>query len=146
MEEIKKPEEQKQENSLTPEQQMKQRTEQIKIAREVAKDGKGVLKLTRPVHANDQEINELSYDFSALTGMEYIEAMDSDPNAAGSYAISSRQAITLFAIAAAKLSKPADKQDILRDLFFMDALKAEELAKLFFNLASAMGNQRLSKM
>lgn len=128
------------------EKDMRARAEQLKIAREVALDGKGKMKLTMPVRSNDKEYMELSYDFAAVTGMEYVQAMDSDPSASGNYGISTKQAITLFAIAAAKKTDQVDKQDILRDLYISDAIKAEELAKLFFNVASAEANQRISKM
>lgn len=128
------------------EKEMRARAEQLKIAREVALDGKGKMKLKTPVRSNDKEYMELSYDFAAVTGMEYVQAMDSDPSASGNYGISTKQAITLFAIAAAKKTDQVDKQDILRDLYISDAIKAEELAKLFFNVASAEANQRISKM
>lgn len=128
------------------ENEMRARAEQLKIAREVALDGNGKLKLKMPVRSHDKEIMELSYDFAAVTGMEYVQAMDSDPSASGNYGMSTKQAITLFAIAAAKKTDQVDKQDILRDLYISDAIKAEELAKLFFNVASAEANQRISKM
>ncbi len=130
----------------TEEENFKQRAEQLKIAREVAREGKGRLKLKMPIHAADKEFYELAYDFSTVTGMEYIKAMDSDPGAAAPFGISSKQAITLFAIAAAKHTEHVDMEDILRDLFITDTIKAEELAKLFFAASSAEGNQRISKM
>ena len=142
--EAKQPAEEVKESSSA--ETMKNRAEQLKIAREVAFEGKGKLTLISPIHAADKSIHELKYDFTTVTGMEYIKAMDSDSSASSPYNISSKQAITLFAIAAAKQTEFVDKEDILRDLFISDAIKAEELARLFFGVSSAEGNQRISKM
>ena len=76
------------------EELQKQMREQVETARaknreanEAISQGKGRLRLETPILAGDTEITELVFDFMSLTGMEYIDAMDTDPNAQQIYRI-----------------------------------------------------------
>ena len=130
--------------------QMRQQLEEAKAknreANEAIGEGKGRLRLETPILAGDEEITELVYDFSVLTGMEYIDAMDSDQNAAQIYRITYRQALALFAIAAAKQSDLLDMKDIISRIGATDAVEAVQLATLFFTASTRAGHLRISKM
>ena len=106
---------------------------------------KGRLTLETPIKSGDEEITELIYDFTALNGMEYTDAMDSDPNATGNYRITYRQALSLFAKAAAKQTDRLDMQDIVSQIGVTDAVEGVQLATLFFNASTRAGRLRISK-
>ena len=145
------------ENTTMNENEQKQEEQQVLIeaaeklkqaaidAQTAMSEGKGVLKLEKPIRAGGEDVNELPYDFTALTGMEYADAMDADPNSANLFRITSRQALNLFAMAAAKETRKADKRDILERIGTSDALKGIQLASLFFNISTKAGNLRISK-
>ncbi len=130
--------------------QMRQQLEEARAknreANEAVGQGKGRLRLETPILAGDEEIKELAYDFSALTGMEYIDAMDSDQNATQIYRITYRQALALFAAAAAKQSDVLDIKDIVSGIGVTDAVEAVQLATLFFTASTRAGHLRISKM
>lgn len=115
-------------------------------AQEAMRQGKGRLKLEVPIKSGDTEITELIYDFTALNGMEYTDAMDSDPNAMGSFRITYRQALSLFAKAAAKQTDRVDMQDIVSRIGVTDAVEGVHLATLFFTASTRAGRLRISKM
>ena len=117
----------------------------IEEAQEVMKSGKGRLKLETPINAGGEEITELVYDFTELTGLEYTDAMDSDMNAENPFRVTRRQALALFAKAAAKQMQRIDMQDILAGLGMTDAVEAVELASLFFSASTRAGRMRISK-
>ena len=114
-------------------------------AQEALVEGKGRLKLDTPIHAGDQDIDELPYDFTRLTGMEYVECMDNDSTNAQIFRITYKQGLNLFAAAAAKECKAADKRDILEKIGVSDSIKASQVAMLFFNVQSRAGNMRILK-
>lgn len=130
--------------------QMRQQLEEARAknreANEAVGQGKGRLRLETPILAGDEEIKELVYDFSVLTGMEYIDAMDSDQNATQIYRITYRQALSLFAAAAAKQSDVLDIKDIVSGIGVTDAVEAVQLATLFFTASTRAGHLRISKM
>ena len=130
-------------------EQLQKEMEEIRIksreATEAMSEGKGKLSLEKPILAGDREIGELPYDFTALTGLEYIEAMDSDANASQIFRISYRQALALFAKAASKETPALDMQDILSRIGVTDTVKAVQLATLFFIASTRAGHQRISK-
>lgn len=125
---------------------MEETRARIKEASEAMSQGKGRLRLETPITAGDQELTELAYDFTAITGMEYTDAMDSDAAAQQIYRITYRQALSLFATAAAKQTALADRQDILSRMGMTDAVAAVQLATLFFTASTRAGQMRISKM
>ena len=141
--------------TMTPEKreemrkQFAARMEEVKArtkeAQEAMGQGKGRLRLEKPIQSGDEEITELIYDFTEMTGVEYTDAMDSDQNAVGNYRITYRQALALFAKAAAKQTERLDMQDILSKIGVTDAVEAVQLATLFFNASTRAGRLRISK-
>lgn len=142
-------EEQRQKNAEIREQLRKQVEEEQKRlleSLEAMKQGKGRLQLEKPILSGDKEINELTYDFTELTGMDYTEAMDSSPNAAQNLSvIGYRQGLSLFAKAAAKQTDGLDMQDIVERIGVTDAAEAVELASIFFSGSLRAGRKRISK-
>lgn len=124
---------------------LKERRERRRVANEAMMEGKGRLELEKPILARDEEITELPYDFTEITGLEYTEAMDKDPNASQIYRITYKQALVLFAIAAAKQSDNLDYQDIVERIGMTDALEGVQLATHFFIAATRAGQMRISK-
>lgn len=127
------------------EEKMKEIQRRTKDAQEAMSQGKGRLQLETPIQSGDDTVTELAYDFTSLTGMEYTDAMDSDPNATGSYRITYRQALALFAKAAAKHTERLDMQDIVSKIGGTDAVEGVQLATLFFNASTRAGRLRISK-
>lgn len=144
---------------LTPEERKKQLEElqeQLKANLEERKrkkkeasaamsEGKGILKLETPILAGDEDVTELIYDFNELTGIEYTDAMDSDPNAQQIFKITYRQGLALFAKAAAKQTERVDYRDILERIGMTDAATAVQLSTLFFSASTRAGQLRISK-
>ena len=107
----------------------------------------GKMALAVPFLADDKEVKELDYDFQALTGMELADAMDKGAAGMGgsAFRISSRQAMEVFAAAAAKCTDGVDAADIRRGLSSQDVIKAVQLATVFFVASSQAGNGRITK-
>jgi len=114
-------------------------------SQEAIREGKGRLRLETPITANDQEVTELVYDFTDITGMEYVAAMDSDPNALQIFKITYRQGLALFAAAAAKHTENVDSRDIIERIGMTDAVEGVQLATLFFSASTRAGRLRISK-
>ena len=116
-------------------------------AQEAMGEGKGRLSLETPIISGDKEIKELAYDFTAITGLEYTEAMDSDPNANSTAyrRITYRQALSLFAMAAAKQTDNVDMKDVVGRIGGTDAVQGVQLATLFFAASTRAGQMRISK-
>lgn len=131
-------------------QQLKSRIEEMKQrareANEAIKEGRGILKLEKPIRAGGEDVTELAYDFTKLTGLDYTSAMDSDQQANQIYRISSRQALALFAAAAAKETKQTDARDIIERIGMTDAVEGVQLATLFFTASANAGRMRISRM
>lgn len=117
----------------------------IQDTNEIIKTGMGRLKLEKPIRSRDREIEELIYDFTSMTGMEYTEAMDGGLNSGRVYDITYRQALSLFAKSAAKQTEDVDSKDIMEQIGMTDALEATQLATLFFNASTQAGRMRISK-
>ena len=154
MDEVKNnaPEEGAQEEK-TPEQireDIRRQIEELKkaqaTANEVMAAGKGRLRLEVPIRSGDTEITEILYDFTKLTGLEYTDAMDSDTNANQMFRITYRQALALFAKAAAKCTDRLDMNDIISKLGITGAQEGVQLAALFFMASARAARQRISKM
>lgn len=126
-------------------EQMEEIKKRTKISNEAIKEGKGRLELEKPIFVRDKEIKELAYDFTVLTGMEYADAMDDDPQAQQAFRITYRQALSLFAKAAAKQTDDVDQKDILEQIGMTDAVEGVQLATLFFNASTRAGRLRISK-
>ena len=116
-------------------------------AQEAMGEGKGCLTLETPITSGDKEIKELVYDFTAITGLEYTEAMDSDLNANSTAyrRITYRQALSLFAMAAAKQTEGVDMTDIVGRIGGTDAVEGVQLATVFFTASTRAGQLRISK-
>ena len=112
---------------------------------EAMKAGKGRLKLETPILAGDTQIDELVYDFTTLTGLEYTNAMDSDITAREVYRITNRQALALFAAAAARHTERVDAKDIIERIGMTDAVEGVQLATAFFLASTRAGRFRISK-
>ena len=132
------------------EAQLKTRMEELraksKEAQEAMSEGKGILTLETPIRAGDEEIRELAYDFTVMTGLDYTEAMDSDSEASQIYRITYRQGLALFAKAAAKQTPRLDMRDILSKIGMTDALEGVQLATLFFSASTRAGRLRIRKL
>lgn len=102
-----------------------------KVASVVKELYKGTMKLTTPIRSASKDITELHYDFTALTGWDYVNAMDSDMNAKNMFKVTSKQALCLFATAAAKITPDVDETDIKERIGASDAVKAVQLATVF---------------
>lgn len=130
---------------------MKEKMEEVRKrtleAQEAMGQGKGRLALETPIQSGEKEITELIYDFTALTGMEYTDAMDSDMNANSNayHRITYRQALSLFGKAAAKQTEGLDMEDIVSRIGVTDAVEGVQLATLFFNASTRAGRLRISK-
>lgn len=138
-------EEQRKEMQQTLAERIKEVQARTKESQEAMSQGKGRLRLEKPINSGDEEITELVYDFTEMTGVEYTDAMDSDQNATGTYRITYRQALALFAKAAAKQTERLDMQDIISKIGVTDAVEATQLATLFFNASTRAGRLRITK-
>ena len=80
-------------------------------------------------------MTELNYDFCALTSLEMMDALDAD-GGANLFGITNRQALFLFAATAGKCNEKVDEKDVRQRLSSADAVKAVQLAKLFYAASS----------
>lgn len=128
---------------------LRKKTEEVKAktkeSQEAIAEGKGILHLETPITARDEEIEELEYDFTDMTGLEYISVMDTDMNATQIFGITRKQALALFAQSAAKHTENLDAQDIMSRIGMTDAVIATQVATLFFSAAARAGRLRISK-
>ena len=127
-------------------QQAEEEREKIKEALEAMREGKGRLGLKNPILAGEQEINELIYDFTELTGLDYTEAMDAGAGMGRNLpGMGYRQGLALFAKAASKCTAGLDMNDIVSRISAADAAEGVELASLFFSESIQAGRKRISK-
>lgn len=118
--------------------------EWVDMAVEQSKSGK--FKLSKPIRANGRDVTELNFDFTKITGVEFADIMDSARNKApDAYNISAPQGVALFAEAAVKVTKDVDKYDIISGISIMDAIKASQVAELFFKSVSRQGDERITR-
>ena len=138
------------EEAMNNEEARKQQLEEaLKQAKELADPAArmrrlktGRLALEKPIRARSTDIDELEFDFGGLSCMEIADAMDADTSANSTFRITWKQALQLFASAAAKKSDKADSADILRGLGTADAIKAVQVTTAFFIACSQAGNMR----
>lgn len=106
----------------------------------------GKLKLHKPFIADDVEITELYFNFENLTGIEMTRAMDRGAqNGGNAFRLSQEQALELFIMSAGKETKGCDAEDVRRGLSSVDAIKAVQLATVFFVASSQAGNAHITK-
>ena len=121
--------------------------------KQLAKISKGTMKLEKPIMAADRELTELHWDFRTLTGWEYANALDCDDAGVNVFKITNKQAFSLFAAAAAKMTTmknesgieihPLDARDIKERMGIDDTIKAVQLATVFFATSARVGNKRI---
>lgn len=104
---------------------------------------RGTLKLTKPMRGGGEDIPELKFDFCALTGTQMLDALDSAP-AQNMFAITNAQALALFAATAGMCTERVDAHDVKKQLSAVDSVAAIQIAKLFYNASSRMGNTNIS--
>lgn len=109
---------------------------------------RGKLKLAEPIEDGENSYDELEYDFGALKGLELARALDFGEGPKDSFRLNDVQALNYFAAAAAKCQKQGglDVVDIRERIGGMDAIKAIQLATVFFRASSRAGDSRLSKV
>lgn len=135
-EEIKKNEQPKVEEQ--PKEQPKEQPAQQPAPITLSMISKGTLELAVPIRARSEDISVLHYDFTKLSGWEYVEAMDSDTASRNVFQVSKKQALALFAVAAAKQA-PVDEKggrlydasDIKQRISLFDAQRAVQVATVF---------------
>ena len=108
----------------------------------------GKLILAEPIEDGEKVYDELEYDFGALKGLELARALDFGDGPKDSFRLTDVQALNYFACAAAKCQKVGglDATDIRERIGGMDAIKAIQLATVFFRASSRAGDRRLSKV
>lgn len=112
---------------------------------QIRRYGKGKLTLKTPILADGKDVTELEYDFTALTGMEFVSAIDRGMDGGNSgFRIAATQAFNLFAAAADKATRGIDATDIRRGMSAEDSVKAVQLATVFFVASSRAGDKRIS--
>lgn len=104
---------------------------------------KGRIALETPITARDKELTEICYDFTKVTGLEYLDAMDADPKNQNAFRISQKQAFFLFAKAAAKATGDVDEIDLRQRMGKGDVMNAVRIATAFFMLMSRSANKRI---
>ncbi len=123
-------------------------------AEQLKKLCRGTLGLMFPFRAFDQDVKELPYDLCALTGAEIAEALDS-VLANNMFAITNEQALAVFAESAGKCApyierdggiktKMYDAKDVVKRISGVDSIKAVQVAKLFYNASTRVGNKNIS--
>lgn len=105
---------------------------------------RGRFRLEKPIRARSRDIEELKIDFSMLSGMEVVDALDRDAKGNNAFYITKKQALFLFAEAAAKATPDVDSTDILERISVADTLKAVQVAAAFFTASSQAANMRYS--
>lgn len=123
---------------------MKENEKEVKSNFDPSKYAKGTLTLEKPIQDGENTITELKWDFSNITGTEYCDAMDMDPNGSNVFRLTTKQALYLFATAAGKATPGLDAKDIRTRIGMMDANAAIQATIVFFNTSSRAGNGHLS--
>lgn len=106
--------------------------------------GSGKMELMTPIKSRDKDITELEWDFTILTGKEYVQALDADRSAPNAFTLTNTQALAFFAAAAARKTPGLDTRDIRDRLGMQDAVKAIQLAQVFFAACNRAGNARIT--
>lgn len=132
-EEARKPE------TLTP----RERT--IQMLNNTRKYGTGTLKLQKPLRSHSQDVEELQYDMTKITGMELATCLDSDPTAVAVDKLTAKQSVNIFALAVEKCMRgTVDARDVKEQLGIQDAVIAIQVATVFFNASSRLGGMGIT--
>lgn len=111
---------------------------------QIRKLAKGKLELETPIRAGSTDVTELRYDLLKLTGREYADVMDRDSGTMNMFRISNKQALYLFAAAAARETSGIDATDISDRIGVQDSIKAVQIATIFFVASARAGNSRIT--
>jgi hypothetical protein len=125
-------------------EEIKEEESLIDPQEQIRKLGKGTLTLEVPIRSRGEDVKELRYDFTNLTGWEYANAMDGAMGGANVFQITSKQALLLFAATAGKETEGIDAVDIRERMGVTDTVKAVQLATIFFFAATRAGNSRIT--
>lgn len=102
---------------------------------------KGTLELAEPIRGGGKDLDRLHYDFSKLTGWEYAEAMDKDVGARNVFVVTKKQALSLFASAAAKGTPEVDAKDVIERIGLADAQRAVQVATVFLTTSARVAGK-----
>lgn len=111
----------------------------------VEKWARGTMILKSPIKEGKDTVTEVHWDFLALTGTEYVNALDGAGNTANTFLISNTQALHLFAAAAGKATDRIDATDILQRMGAQDAQMGTQVAMLFSKASFLAGSKRISR-
>lgn len=111
---------------------------------QLKKFSRGKIQLLAPIRARGKDIEVLHFDFFALTGKEYCEAMDIERGNMSIMGISAAQALALFAAAAGKVTPDVDAKDVRERISAQDAAMVSQLAAIFFNASNRAAGRRIS--
>lgn len=135
----------------TGQEEAEKKKEPGEILRELCR---GTLKLIQPFRAHSEDVLAVPFDFCALTGTEMMDALDSAPGS-GTFAMSNRQAMALFAATAEKcapmvqdgnkMTRMYDAKDITGRMSAADSVMAVQIAKLFYRASGQAGSNNISK-
>ncbi len=101
----------------------------------------GKITLAKPFVIGEREITELEFDFSKMTGLDYVNAMDVDRAAVGNNKASRKQIVSLFA---ASLKTPGiDYKDLMNFLGPNDMMTVLQVGELYFMGANFRTNMSL---
>lgn len=131
------------ENDTTTEQETAKLPKLLDPEEQIRQFGRGRMELRVPIRDGENLCKELKWDFLALTGAEYVDALDRDMRANNTFRITNVQALSLFAAAAAKATPGIDATDIRSRIGVMDAQKATQIATVFFTASSRAGNRNI---
>lgn len=132
-------EEQEREVELTP----RERT--IKMLESVRKYGTGTLKLQKPLRSHSQDVPELTYDMTKITGMELAGCLDGDSSAQGIDKLTAKQSMNIFALSVEKCMRgEVDARDVKEQMGLQDAITAIRVATVFFNASSRLGDMGIT--
>lgn len=116
---------------------------EAQIQAQLEKYACGDLELAEPIRAGGEDVTKLSFDFRKLKALEVMDALDNG-RGTSAFRLTNRQALLLFAVAAAKESDKLDERDIAERMGAEDAIKAVQLATTFFNITSRAGDKRFT--
>lgn len=128
-------------DDLTPEEKAKEAAK--KLMEKLAK-AEGVMPLTEPITGRDKTLTELRYDFSKISGWEYVEAMDMDKSATNAFKMTNKQALCLFAAAVSKVMDEVDATDVRTRLGMMDSRNAVSITVSFLAASAQVGKKNSS--
>lgn len=128
------------ENFKAAEEAKKKLKDPAEQARQLAT---GKIGLSTPIKNGDDELSELNYDFSKITGWDYADAMDSDNTNTNIFRITAKQALSLFATAVAKATPGLAALGVKEQISLGDGMNAVRIATAFFVASTRAANKRI---